>query len=177
MHCETSSAWPTAAASALLAAFPDMETDVNKNGLTAQQTFDQDIDAEEPAAGKPDQGAQSGAASEKRTKRDQFGASEEFVDNAAAARAGKTCSRSLDMIDTRDLDCFQVLLLTRAPSGSCDCTYEEEIGQAGAGERQRAESVRVARDPPRSARSRVLGLFRAGIVKCIEALSEVSLGL
>ncbi|GAB9471073.1 Dead deah box rna [Globisporangium polare] len=86
MHCETSSAWPTAAASALLAAFPDLETDVNKSGLTAQQTFDQGIDAEESAAGKPDQGAHSGAASDKIIKRNQLG-SEEFVDNAAAARA------------------------------------------------------------------------------------------
>lgn len=86
MHCETSSAWPTAAASTLLTAFPDLEMDVNKNGLTAQQTFDQDIDAEEPAVGKSDHITQS---SEKKTKRDQFGAAEEFLDNAAAARAGK----------------------------------------------------------------------------------------
>lgn len=111
MHCETSSAWPTAAASALLAAFPDLETDVNKSGLTAQQTFDQGIDAEESAAGKPDQGAHSGAASDKIIKRNQLG-SEEFVDNAAAARAGKECSYVLDvcqclLVTQRFTECHQ----------------------------------------------------------------------
>jgi hypothetical protein len=88
MHCDTSATWPTAAAQALLAAFPDLAGEVNKNGLTAQQTFDQGIDAEEPAAAK-EEDAKASASSSQKTKRDQSGAAnEEFLETAAAARAG-----------------------------------------------------------------------------------------
>uniref|UniRef100_K3W7B9 Uncharacterized protein n=1 Tax=Globisporangium ultimum (strain ATCC 200006 / CBS 805.95 / DAOM BR144) TaxID=431595 RepID=K3W7B9_GLOUD len=87
MHCDTSATWPTAAAQALLAAFPDLAGEVNKNGLTAQQTFDQGIDAEEPAAAK-EEDAKASASSSQKTKRDQSGAAnEEFLETAAAARA------------------------------------------------------------------------------------------
>lgn len=48
MHCNPITNWPSPAATVLATAFPDLITEVNKNGLTAQQTFEQDIDAEEP---------------------------------------------------------------------------------------------------------------------------------
>lgn len=87
MHCDTSAVWPTAAARALLDAFPDLAADVNKSGRTAQETFEQGIDAEEPAEAAPTPAA---ASSSHKSKRDQQlgGASDGVIDNAAAARAG-----------------------------------------------------------------------------------------
>ncbi|TDH65062.1 uncharacterized protein CCR75_002145 [Bremia lactucae] len=53
MHCDPTANWPTAAAEILTTAFPDLIAEVNNNGLTARQTFEQDIDAEDPVEEAP----------------------------------------------------------------------------------------------------------------------------
>ncbi|RLN38268.1 hypothetical protein BBJ28_00017343 [Nothophytophthora sp. Chile5] len=82
MHCDPDAAWPTAAAEALTNAFPDLLTDANKNGLTAQQTFEQAIDAEEPVEDKP-----PAKSSKKSGRRGKARTNEDVLDNTAAARA------------------------------------------------------------------------------------------
>lgn len=83
MHCDSSGNWPSAAAETLTTAFPDLIAEVNNNGLTAQQTFEQDIDAEEPVEDKSP--AKSSKKSGRRGKGDD---EEQFQENTAAARAG-----------------------------------------------------------------------------------------
>ncbi|GMF18198.1 unnamed protein product [Phytophthora lilii] len=85
MHCDPTAPWPTAAAEALTTAFPDLIAEVNNNGLTAQQTFEQDIDAEDPVEDQsPSKSLKKGG---RRGKGDD---DEQFQDNTAAARAGTT---------------------------------------------------------------------------------------
>lgn len=84
MHCDAQSVWPTEIANALVEAFPDLATEVNKTELTAQQTFEQGIDSEEPASEKK-AAKQEAAAVESQVAEDAY------RDNAAAARAG-TCN-------------------------------------------------------------------------------------
>jgi hypothetical protein len=83
MHCDPTANWPTAAAEALTTAFPDLIAEVNNSGLTAQQTFEQDIDAEEPAQDKSP--AKSSKKGGRRGKGDD---DDQYQDNTAAARAG-----------------------------------------------------------------------------------------
>ncbi|KAI9995471.1 hypothetical protein PInf_012536 [Phytophthora infestans] len=81
MHCDPTTNWPTAAAEVLTTAFPDLISEENKNGLTAQQTFEQDIDAEDPveeSAVKP---------SKKGGRRGKGADDEMYQDKTAAARA------------------------------------------------------------------------------------------
>lgn len=80
MHCDAQSVWPTEIANVLVNAFPDLSSDVNKNDLTARQTFEQGIDSEESTTEK------------KVVKQEPNVESQDSVDayrdNAAAARAG-----------------------------------------------------------------------------------------
>lgn len=80
MHCDPTANWPTPAVEALTTAFPDLITEVNNNGLTAQQTFEQDIDTEEAVTDK------SPATSLKKAGR-RGNDNDQFQDNTAAARA------------------------------------------------------------------------------------------
>ncbi|KAL3673475.1 hypothetical protein V7S43_001185 [Phytophthora oleae] len=81
MHCDPTANWPTAAAETLTAAFPDLITEVSNNGLTAQQTFEQDIDAEEPVEKSPVKSLKKGG------RRGKGEDDETYQDNTAAARA------------------------------------------------------------------------------------------
>lgn len=165
MHCETNSVWPTAAAAALIEAFPDIAGEANKNGLTAQQTFDQDIDAEEErgAVQLDKSGAQTGST--KKPVRDQFGAvNAGTVDNAAAARAG-TMTRRRASLSEAQIRSWLLSLdqgLSLAPFfWLCLCSrnraHEEEVEQ-GAVREQRAQRVRLRGGAACSARGRVLGV-------------------
>lgn len=89
MHCDPTANWPTAAAEALTTAFPDLIAVVSNSGLTAQQTFEQDIDAEEPV-----EDTSAAKSSKKGGRRGKDGDDEQYQDNTAAARAGtfQTCS-------------------------------------------------------------------------------------
>ncbi|KAG6969591.1 hypothetical protein JG688_00005245 [Phytophthora aleatoria] len=81
MHCDPTANWPTTAAETLTTAFPDLIAEVNNNGLTAQQTFEQDIDAEDPVEESPVK------ASKKGGRRGKGADDELYQDNTAAARA------------------------------------------------------------------------------------------
>ncbi|KAL4152085.1 hypothetical protein PRNP1_009020 [Phytophthora ramorum] len=82
MHCDPTANWPTAAAEVLTTAFTDLIAEVSNNGLTAQQTFEQDIDADEPVEDK------SPAKSSKKGGRRGKGDNDvQFLENTAAARA------------------------------------------------------------------------------------------
>ncbi|KAE9029606.1 hypothetical protein PF005_g1645 [Phytophthora fragariae] len=82
MHCDPTANWPTETAETLTTAFPDLIAETNNNGLTAQQTFEQDIDAEEPVEDKSP--AKSSKKGGRRGKSDD---DEQFQENTAAARA------------------------------------------------------------------------------------------
>ncbi|KAG7392475.1 hypothetical protein PHYPSEUDO_000163 [Phytophthora pseudosyringae] len=81
MHCDPTVTWPSAAAEALTTAFPDLIAGVNSNGLTAQETFEQDIDAEESVEISPVKSSKKGG------RRGKGGDDEQYQDNTAAARA------------------------------------------------------------------------------------------
>ena len=95
MHCDPTSNWPTAAAEALITAFPNLITEVSNIGLTAQQTFEQDIDSEEPGKSSPAKSSKkSGLRSGRHGKGER---DEQYQDNAAAARAGTYISRLIPL--------------------------------------------------------------------------------
>jgi hypothetical protein len=88
MHCDTSAKWPTEAAEALIKAFPQLENETNKTGLTAQQTFEQGVDSEEPAKTANEETAPSkGLQKRGRAAADEKTA-EQYQESASAARAG-----------------------------------------------------------------------------------------
>ncbi|TMW60704.1 hypothetical protein Poli38472_000746 [Pythium oligandrum] len=87
MHCDTSAKWPTEAAEALMKAFPQLETETNEKGLTAQQVFDQGIDSEEPTAPAPESNASQESKGPHKRKGGDRMSPEDFQENAAAARA------------------------------------------------------------------------------------------
>lgn len=91
MHCDAQSVWPTEIANALVDAFPDLATEVNKNELTSQQTFEQGIDSEDPATEKKT-AKQEAAAVESQESTDAY------RDNAAAARAGTRCHLKISVM-------------------------------------------------------------------------------
>ncbi|KAF4323670.1 hypothetical protein BBO99_00001459 [Phytophthora kernoviae] len=82
MHCDPTASWPTTAAEALTTAFPDLLAEVNNNGLTAQQIFEQGIDTEEPVEDKI-----ASSLSKKGVRRGKAANDEEFQEISAAARA------------------------------------------------------------------------------------------
>ncbi|ETL87363.1 hypothetical protein, variant [Phytophthora nicotianae] len=81
MHCDPTANWPSAAAETLTTAFPDLIAEVNNNGVTAQQTFEQDIDAEDPVKESPVKSSKKGG------RRGKGADDELYQDNTAAARA------------------------------------------------------------------------------------------
>jgi hypothetical protein len=88
MHCDTSASWPTEAAQALSRAFPEIVTEVNRNGQTAQQTFEGGVDVEEPAVSAPVERSTSSSKPAKGKRLNKAEAAQEFQEKAAAARNG-----------------------------------------------------------------------------------------
>ncbi|CAH0489396.1 unnamed protein product [Peronospora farinosa] len=85
MHCDPTANWPTAAAEALTTAFPNLITEVSSIGLTAQQTFEQDIDSEEPEKSSLAEPSKKGGLCPRRHGKGEH--DEQYQDNTAAARA------------------------------------------------------------------------------------------
>ncbi|CAH0517988.1 unnamed protein product [Peronospora belbahrii] len=85
MHCDPTANWPTAAAEILTTAFPDLIAEVSNIGLTAQETFEQDIDSEVPVELSPVKSSKKGGIRPVRCGKGED--DEQYQDNIAAARA------------------------------------------------------------------------------------------
>ncbi|KAJ0396820.1 hypothetical protein P43SY_006597 [Pythium insidiosum] len=87
MHCDPGASWPTAAANALLKIFPQLETEQNEKGLTAQQLFDQGVDSEDPIESGSPAPVEASKGPQKRSRGVDTKDAEEYQENAANARA------------------------------------------------------------------------------------------